>query len=154
MVCLGNICRSPIAEIIFRQKVKKAGLPWVVESAGTNRYHKGGPADERAVQVCKQKGLDLSGHIARRLTPADFERYDILFSMAADVTEEMLEIAGSESKMGRVRGFLDVLFPGEARSVPDPWYGGPRDFEKCWALIERAIAEWLEKGVDEPPSTS
>lgn len=144
MVCLGNICRSPIAEVIFKKKLLEAGLSWTVRSAGTNRYHKGGPADARAIEVCRGKGMDLSAHIARRLTPADFDQYDVLFSMAADVTEEMQGIVGDESKMSRVRGFMDALYPGQARSVPDPWYGGAQGFVECWELIERASERWIE----------
>lgn len=144
-VCLGNICRSPIAEGILRKLAQEKNLKWTVESAGTNRYHKGGPADARTVAAAKSQGLDLSRHIARRMKSSDFDEYDIIFSMAADVREEMQEFIRTSDDEQKIINFLDVLFPGEERSVPDPWYGGMKDFHDCYELIEQASLAWTEK---------
>lgn len=134
MVCLGNICRSPMAELILRERAEKAGLPWEVRSAGTNRYHKGGPADERAIRTCRKFGLDLSSHVARRFTPEDFDRYDVIYSMAVDVTEEIRAFARSPEQMKKVRNFMDHVRVGA--SVPDPWYDGEEEFEECFRIVE------------------
>jgi len=140
MVCLGNICRSPMAEVIFRDLVKKRGLSWTVHSAGTNRYHKGGPADPRAVAECLRRGLDLQAHVARRVVPQDFDAYDVLYSMAEDVTEELAEFATRDRILSRVRPFV-----ASGRDVPDPWYGSDGAFASCFELLEQAASEQLEK---------
>ena len=135
-VCLGNICRSPIAEGVLRRLAADAGISVFVESAGTNQWHKGGPADLRSVKVCTENGVDISGHIARRFRPIDFAEYDRIFSLASDVTEEMGEFARTPADLKRIENFMDLL-PGESgRSVPDPWYGGERDFQECYRLVE------------------
>jgi protein-tyrosine phosphatase len=139
-VCLGNICRSPIAEVVLRDLAKRKGLAWTVDSAGTNQWHKGGPADPRSVSVCAGAGIDLSGHIARRFRVDDFEAYDRIYSLATDVTEEIRAFSTSAAQMAKVRNFMDVLPGAPGRSVPDPWYGGESDFRECYALIERGCA--------------
>ena len=140
MVCLGNICRSPMAEVIFKRLAHAAHLDWTVRSAGTNRYHKGGPADARAVAECRGRGIDLSGHIARRVTAQDFAEYDVLFSMAADVTDDLREICPSPELMGKVVAYRPV---GE--DVPDPWYGDAPDFAACYDIVETASRHQLER---------
>lgn len=138
-VCLGNICRSPIAEGILRKLARDAGLDWEIQSAGTNRYHKGGPADSRSVAICAKKGIDIHSHVARRMAVQDFDRYDVIFTMADDVTEEMREFIRTPLDHMKIVDFL------EDRSVPDPWYGGPGAFEECFELIESASKLWISK---------
>ena len=89
MVCLGNICRSPLAEGILKEKCKKAGLNWKVESAGTNGLHTGEPPHPLSQKVAKMKGIDISGQQSRTLVIEDFGHYDKIYAMAADVKEEM-----------------------------------------------------------------
>ena len=144
-VCLGNICRSPMAEGIFKKLVHENNLDWEVRSAGTNRHHKGDPADSRTVTACQAQGLDIRSHIARRLRSVDFDHYDVIFTMAGDVTEEMQEFIRSNADRKKVVNFLDVLYPGEERSVPDPWYGGMKDFHECYKLVHLACEAWVEK---------
>src|ERR1700688_210057 len=93
MVCLGNICRSPMAEGALLEKCKKAGLNWIVDSAGTNGYHVGEPPHPLSQKVSKLHGIDISNQRARRFVPEDFERFDRIYAMAGDVLEEMLLIA-------------------------------------------------------------
>jgi len=146
MVCLGNICRSPIAEVVMQKLIREQGLNWKVDSAGTNRYHKGGPADPRSVAICKTHGLDLSNHVARRFEPSDFKKYDVIYSLADDVTAEIRSFARTSDDMKNVRGFLDALHPEQlGRSVPDPWYGGDDGFEECYQLVERACRAILKR---------
>ncbi len=142
IVCLGNICRSPMAEVILKQVVLEKKLPWTIESAGTNRYHKGGPADERAVRVCKKRGVDLSQHIARRFKTKDFDLYDLIYIMAPDVRDEMSEFVTDQKQWDKVKYFND----DRSQTVPDPWYGDESDFEACFSQIEllaRKIADTL-----------
>jgi protein-tyrosine phosphatase len=136
-----------MAEGILKAKLQESGVSdWRVESAGTNRWHKGGPADPRSVMACKRKGLDISKHVARRVTPEDFERYDILYSMAVDVNEELREFMRNpalDSK--KVRLFLDELEGMEGQSVPDPWYGEDDAFDHCYDLLERACDSLMKR---------
>ncbi len=145
-VCLGNICRSPIAEGVLRKLAVEEGLSgWTIDSAGTNQWHKGGPADPRSEAVCRENGVDISGHIARRFRHSDFSAYDRIYSLASDVTDEIAEFSKSPAEMERVLNFMDLL-PGLAlRSVPDPWYGGEEGFRDCFALIERGCRALIEK---------
>jgi protein-tyrosine phosphatase len=144
VVCLGNICRSPIAEKLLQIHADAQGLDWQVSSAGTNRYHKGGPADPRSIQVCAQNGVDLESHIARRMTSKDFDHFDVILSLADEVTEEMQEFIRDEKDRKKIVGYLDCL--GSARDVPDPYYGGKRGFQECYALIDQAAREWVRVG--------
>ena len=139
MVCLGNICRSPIAEAIFKRLATERGLDWTIRSAGTNEYHKGGPADARMIRECSKRGVDLSSHIARRVTARDFEDYDLLFSMAQDVTEDLREMCPRSDLMRKVVPFLDV------GDVPDPWYGSAAAFSECYDVVERASRDQLAR---------
>lgn len=135
LVCLGNICRSPIAEAVLKKLAKQHGLNWTIESAGTNRWHKGGPADERAIRVCAKNGIDLSRHVARWFSTDDFERYDVIYTMAPDVLEEMSEFVKRPEQLRVVKNFMDELYPAENRAVPDPWYDGEREFEECYRIV-------------------
>ncbi len=143
VVCLGNICRSPIGEGVFRQFIAAEGLNWTVHSAGTNRYHKGGPADPRSVAACERKGVSIQSHIARRLKSEDFDHYDIIFTMADDVTDEMQEFIRTPDDRKKIVNFLDSLYPKQNRNVPDPWYGELEGFDECYDLIEQAARAWM-----------
>ncbi|MEI7734435.1 MAG: low molecular weight protein-tyrosine-phosphatase [Ferruginibacter sp.] len=121
MVCLGNICRSPLAEGILQDKADKAGLQWTVESAGTNGYHTGEPPHHLSIKVAAQHGIDISKQQSRKFTAADTDQYDIIYAMAGDVMEDMREIA--KVKLVNVDLLLNELYPGQNKDVPDPWYG-------------------------------
>src|SRR5215467_1462139 len=102
MVCLGNICRSPLAEGILKQKVKKAGLPWTIESAGTNGYHIGEPPHHLSQKVAKLNGIDICDQRARAFTADDFKRYDKIYAMSSDVIDEMKWIARNKFDRSKV----------------------------------------------------
>jgi protein-tyrosine phosphatase len=148
-VCLGNICRSPIAEGVLKHQLKEKGLDKsvTVHSAGTERYHVGHPADPRATRTSKRYGVDISAHKARQVAAKDFHDYDRIYSMAVDVQEELHAIAPKELKHKAVL-FMDVLHPGKNKSVPDPWYGDEAGFSPVYELIregcERIVAD-IEK---------
>ena len=147
-VCLGNICRSPIAEGVLAQMAKSKALGWTVESAGTNRNHKGGPADERSVRICEKRGVDISGHIARRFRTKDFDEYDLIYTMAEDVVDEMQEFITEPTQRKKIINFLDEM-PADSyprgQDVPDPWYGSEEGFAHCFDLIEKCCSEILRK---------
>ena len=145
MVCLGNICRSPIAEGVMQHKVKMAGLDWVVESAGTYGFHENEPPHVSSIKVCKENGIDIHHQRARKLKESDFENYDLLLPMANDVLSGMQTIGGDSFSTEKCPLFLDALFPGMLKDVPDPYYGTYEDFEKVYQLIDKCCDAILTK---------
>ena len=145
MVCLGNICRSPLAEGILQHKAKEAGLNWQVESAGTESYHIGEPPHHLSQKVAKLNGIDICEQRARRFVKVDFSRYDKIYAMSADVLEEMKRMAKDHFDESRTDLILNELFPDEHRSVPDPWYGEEPGFHDVFALIDEACDAIIEK---------
>ena len=137
MVCLGNICRSPIAEAILQKKADEAGLSWTVDSAGTNGFHIGEAPHRLSQKVCKQNGLDISGQLARKFTKKDLADFDLIYAMADDVVEEMRSIAGTQMDESKTCLFLDALHPNQNKNVPDPWYGNEDGFTEVYQLIDK-----------------
>ena len=137
MVCLGNICRSPIAEGVLRHKVKEHGLNWTIESAGTESYHVGEAPHRLSQKICSAHGIDISHQRAREFTFDDFISYDKIYAMAADVYDEIKVIGGSLADMSKVDLFLNELHEGKNESVPDPYYGQEDGFVKVYDMIDR-----------------
>ena len=145
MVCLGNICRSPLAEGILQHKANKAALDWQVDSAGTNGYHTGEAPHKLSQKVARLNGIDICNQKAIQFVAEDFNRYDKIYAMADDVIEDMKRIAGSKFNAEKVDLFLNELYPGEHRSVPDPWYGTEPGFHEVYKLIEQTCDKIIEK---------
>jgi protein-tyrosine phosphatase len=145
MVCLGNICRSPLAEGILREKVRATGLDWVVDSAGTNGYHTGEAPHPLSQKVARQHGIDISGQRARRFTAADFQRFDKIYAMAEDVLDDMRRIAGRAFEPAKVDLLLNEVHPGSNEDVPDPWYGPEPGYHEVYALIDAAADKIIAK---------
>jgi protein-tyrosine phosphatase len=145
MVCLGNICRSPLAEGILQHKVQKAGLNWKVESAGTNGYHTGEPPHYLSIKVASQNGIDISTQRSRKFTAADFEQYDKIYAMAEDVLDDMKMIAKNKFDTSKVDLLLNELYPDQNRDVPDPWSGPERGYHEVFALIEKACEQIIQQ---------
>lgn len=145
MVCLGNICRSPIAEGVLAHKAKQLGLDWVVDSAGTESYHVGEPPHRYSQKVCLNKGIDISAQRARRFTAKDFDRYDKIYAMAADVLEEIRKIGGRHADMSKASLFLNELEDNCDASVPDPWYGDESGYLPVYEMIEKTCDAIIEK---------
>ena len=145
MVCLGNICRSPLAEGILQDKIFKAGLTWSIESAGTNSYHTGEPPHPLSQKVARMKGLDIGKQRARRFSAEDFEVYDKIYALAGDVIEEMKRIAGKKFQQSKVDLLMNELYPGKNLDVPDPWYGPEPGYHVAFKLIEKVCDNILEK---------
>jgi protein-tyrosine phosphatase len=138
MVCLGNICRSPLAEGILQHKAWKAGLQWSVESAGTNGYHVGQAPHHLSRKVASLNGIDICKQRARRFKADDFEKYDKIYAMAGDVLEDMKRIAKDKYDRNKVDLLLNELYPGEDMDVPDPWYGPEPGYHDVYKMIDAA----------------
>ena len=134
MVCLGNICRSPLAEGILEMKAEEAGKNWEVESAGTNSYHIGEPPHEFSRKVASLNGLDISKQRARRFKATDLQDYDLIYAMAADVMEDIKEISGNNFDSSKVKLFREEL-PAADMNVPDPWYGNEDGYHEVYKII-------------------
>ena len=138
-VCLGNICRSPTAEGVFRDVVSRAGLEERIEidSAGTHAYHIGSPPDSRAQQAARRRGIDLSGLRGRKAVQADFEYFDFVLAMDEENLDNLLAIC-PEGLEGKAQLFLDYAPHRPEREVPDPYYGGDAGFERVLDMVEEA----------------
>ncbi len=145
MVCLGNICRSPLAEGILKHKVKAAGLNWKIDSAGTNGYHIGEAPHRLSQKVAKLNGIDICDQKARQFSKEDFNRYDKIFALADDVVDEIKWIAKEKYDPNKVDLLLNELYPGENLSVPDPWYGPEPGYHEVYKLIEAACDAIIRK---------
>lgn len=146
-LCLGNICRSPVAEELLRQELNKAGVQAVVDSAGTGDWHVGRAADPRSQEVARKHGLKLSGR-ARQLWAADFYEQDIILAMDAQNLTDARRIAppNAEAKVMLMRDFDPEA---KGADVPDPYYGGPDGFEQMFTMLERSartFAQQAKKG--------
>lgn len=137
MVCLGNICRSPIAEGVLRKKILEKGITWEIDSAGTNGYHNGEHPHPLSQKVCLSKGIDISSQISRRICLEDFTFYDKIYAMAEDVVADLKRLAGGSFDENKVTLFLDELYPGKNKSVPDPWYGNEDGYIEVYDMIDK-----------------
>ena len=145
MVCLGNICRSPLAEAVLQQKAEEAGLNWQVDSAGTNGYHVGEAPHRLSQKVALQNGIDISNQRASRFTAADFEQYDKIYAMAEDVIDDMRRIAKRNYDETKVTLLMNELHPGKDMDVPDPWYGPEPGYHEVYKMINKACEAIIEK---------
>ncbi|MBI4032036.1 MAG: low molecular weight phosphotyrosine protein phosphatase [Proteobacteria bacterium] len=143
-VCTGNICRSPTAEGAFRRHVREAGLEkrFRIDSAGTTGYHAGDPPDSRSLSVALECGVAMDDLRARRLEQSDFHEFDLILAMDGGHMAEMRRMAGAESR-ARLSMFLDFLPDAGRADVPDPYYGGRKDFLYVFELADRGARALL-----------
>jgi len=137
-VCLGNICRSPLAEGIFRDLVTDAGLStsFMIDSAGTGAWHAGHPPDPRSIDVAARNGIDIGGQRARQVCTDDFHRFDTIVAMDRDNLAALRSRAGGPAR-------LRLLLDTPPRDVPDPYYGGPEGFDKVFRLVQSGCGDLL-----------
>lgn len=142
-ICMGNICRSPLAESVFLHKAKQRGVldRFVVDSAGTGGWHVGEPPDPRVHRVAAANGVKMQG-IARQITKADFDRFDWLICMDQDNRDHLLRLGAPSDK---VRLLLECDPCAAMLEVPDPYYGGQDGFELCYKLIDAACDALLDE---------
>jgi protein-tyrosine phosphatase len=145
MVCLGNICRSPLAHGILEAKIAEHGLDWTVDSAGTSGWHAGGPPDGRSVQVAKKYGLDIKGQRSRQFRHYDFEAFDAIYVMDRSNLANVLALAATDEERAKVYLILNEIYPGQNREVPDPYYDD-NGFEEVYAMLDKAcdavVSRW------------
>lgn len=142
MVCLGNICRSPLAHGILASKVP---TDWFVDSAGTSGWHEGERPDTRSIVTAKGRGLTIDDQRSRLFTPDDFDNFDIIFAMDSSNYSNIIKIAPDEESKTKVRLIMNEAYPGRNKQVPDPYTGGQSGFEDVFDMLELAVDHFLEK---------
>lgn len=146
MVCLGNICRSPLAEGILKSKVDPNKVQ--IDSAGTGDYHINDAPDPRSIAIGKKNHIDITGQRGRQFTAEDFDRYDHIYVMDNFNYADVVSLARNENDKKKVKLILNEVFPGENVDVPDPYHGGERGFENVYNMLNEAceiIASKLAK---------
>ena len=132
MVCLGNICRSPLAEGILKSKTKNLE----VDSAGTAGYHIGKQPDIRSIDIAKKHNIDLTSQRARQFSTRDFDNFDKIYVMDNDNYSKVISLARNQEDIDKVDLILNEIYPKEYKSVPDPYYGGDEGFQNIYNLLE------------------
>lgn len=135
MVCLGNICRSPLAHGLLESKVSS---DIIVDSAGTAAYHVGNLPDSRSIDIASIYGLDITQQRARKFSKKDFQAFDLIFAMDESNYYDILSLATSDAERNKVKMILDELYPNENKSVPDPYYGGEDGFKNVYKMLDKA----------------
>lgn len=143
MVCLGNICRSPLAEGILKSKVDPNKV--TVESAGTGPWHVGKLPDPRSISIAAKNNIDITDQRGRQFNASDFDTYDRIYVMDNSNKEDVLELAKTPAHAQKVSLLLDEIFPGENVDVPDPYYGGPTGFTSVFNMIDQACESIASK---------
>lgn len=143
MVCLGNICRSPLAEGLLKAKVDPDEV--YVTSAGTGHWHVGEQPDPRSIAVAKKNGLDITDQCGRQFKTEDFDEFDHIFVMDTSNRENVLALSRSEKDKEKVHLILDEIFPGENVDVPDPYYGGDRGFDNVYEMLDKATTKIADR---------
>ncbi|MGV8945292.1 MAG: low molecular weight protein-tyrosine-phosphatase [Lutibacter sp.] len=136
MVCLGNICRSPLAEGILKSKLFRADV--IVDSAGTGGYNIDVQPDSRSIAVAKANGIDISNQRGRKFTVNDFDAFDIIYVMDSENYKDVIKIARNEADIKKVKMILNEVFPNENLEVPDPFSGGNYGFKNVYNMLDRA----------------
>lgn len=137
MVCLGNICRSPLAEGILKSKLPDSFL---VDSAGTANYHAGNQPDKRSIAVARKYGLDISHLKGRQFTVNDFDLFDFIYVMDESNYQNVNKLARNQKDIDKVEMILNLVYPNQNYDVPDPYYGGERGFENVYKMLDEACS--------------
>ena len=145
MVCLGNICRSPLAEGILQDKINKAKLHWTVDSAGTAGYHVGESPHHLSQKVARMNGLDISQQKGRKFHKEDILHFDMIYVMDNSNYEDVKRTCGNLWDSSKVDLLLNELYPGKNQDVPDPWYGGEDGFHVVFEMLDRACEKVINK---------
>ena len=142
MVCLGNICRSPLAEGILRNKIKQAGLDWEIDSAGIGGWHAGDLPDRRSIAVANKYNIDLTNQRARKINAADLDEFDWLLAMDEDNYRDILNYAINEKQRSKVAMIMNFAKPETNQNVPDPYYDGR--FELVYQMLDEACEAFMK----------
>jgi protein-tyrosine phosphatase len=142
MVCLGNICRSPLAEGILWSKGKHLNLE--VDSAGTAAYHIGKQPDIRSIEIANKYTIDLNQQRARQFSRADFDKFDIIYAMDTNNYTHLISLASNETERNKIRMILNEINPNTHQSVPDPYYGGENGFQEVYNMLDKACKKIIQ----------
>tara|TARA_B100001057_G_scaffold178651_1_gene179431 strand:- start:2147 stop:2596 length:450 start_codon:yes stop_codon:yes gene_type:complete len=137
MVCLGNICRSPLAEGILKSK----SINIIVDSAGTAGYHVGSRPDQRSIEIGLKNNIDITNQRARQFTSNDFDDFDKIYAMDNDNYSKIISLATNQDQIDKVDLILNEVYPNQFKSVPDPYYGGEKGFENIYNLLDEACEQ-------------
>ena len=142
MVCLGNICRSPLAEGILCTKGKHLNLE--VDSAGTAAYHIGKQPDIRSIEIANKYSIDLNQQRARQFSREDFDKFDIIYAMDTNNYAHLISLASSEIEHNKIRMILNEINPNSYQSVPDPYYGGDNGFQDVYNMLDKSCDKIIQ----------
>ena len=145
MVCLGNICRSPMADGLLRKKILEQGLDVLVDSAGTSGYHIGEQPDQRMRQTAKNLGVNIDDLRARQFVVSDFDEFDLIYAMDKSNRNNILQLARNEEDKKKVKLILNEIQPGCDLEVPDPYFGGEQGFIDVFNMLDKATEQIIEK---------
>ncbi len=142
MVCLGNICRSPLAEGIMLRKIKAHQLAWEVDSAGTSGWHEGALPDRRSIAVAKAHGIDITDQRSRQFKHIDLDNFDLVLAMDSSNYSNIMRLANTDKQKAKIHLILNFLYPNENRAVPDPYYEG--GFEKVYQMLDESCEKVVQ----------
>jgi protein-tyrosine phosphatase len=143
MVCLGNICRSPLAHGILRNKATQ--LNWEVDSAGTSAFHEGEGPDPRSVAIARRHGLSIRDLVARNFEVSDFDRFDTIYVMDQSNYKNVIALARNDEDKNKVKLILNEIDSSSNAEVPDPYYGGDHGFENVYQMLDEATDVIVKK---------
>lgn len=141
MVCLGNICRSPLAHGILLNSAPKN---WLIDSAGTSGWHEGERPDTRSILTAKNHNINIEDQRSRKFVLDDFDKYDVIFAMDSSNFSNLTAIAPNKTSADKIRLIMNESYPNENRQVPDPYTGGQQGFEQVYQMLNHAIHSFLE----------
>jgi len=146
MLCLGNICRSPLAEGLLQTKAKNNGFKWTVESAGIGHWHIGKLPDERSIKVANDNGLDITNQRSRRFEVTDFDKFDLIYAMDNKNVHYLNLLARNEADKAKIMLIMDELHPNQGMCLPDPFHEGKENFELVYETLDKATDVIIRKG--------
>ena len=138
MVCLGNICRSPLAEGILKSKLDTSIIE--IDSAGTSTYHQGSLPDQRSIEVAQKHGIDITNQKSRPFTKKDFQSFDYIYVMDSSNYEDVIDMADNKEEEDKVSLILNAIYPEENQSVPDPYHDSINGFEQVYQMLEESCS--------------
>jgi len=138
MVCLGNICRSPLAEGLLRSKLDTSIFE--IDSAGTSTYHQGSLPDQRSIEVASKYGLDITNQKSRPFTKKDFQSFDYIYVMDSSNYEDVINMVDNKEEEDKVNLILNTIYPGENQSVPDPYHDSINGFEQVYHMLDESCS--------------
>lgn len=143
MVCLGNICRSPLAEGILKDKISRENLDWEVDSAGTSGWHNGEQPDKRSIDVAKKYGIDIAHQVSRKLRSIDYQEFDLIYAMDVQNYKDIAQLATKE-ELSKIQLILNEVYPPQNKSVPDPYWEDD-GFENVYKMLDEACEAIIMK---------